>query len=506
MKSICYALLFVILISLNAETALCATGQELQDANNGFDRTYQDSPYKDLINHFQIEIPKQMNAKGNVGVAVALTDENGIIWAQGFGYTDNDEKYKVDEETLFGLESITKVFNAISILIAYQNGLLDLDIPIANYLPGFHFNSKFEEKPENKITLRHLLCHKSGLQADAPVGNTYDWQPNYSWRSISFDEHIASINNTWLRSPVGKEYFYSNCGADLSGYILQTQSKMDYAEYVKKNLFEPLQIEKSLFNPEYNDLNRTHIAIGHAPGYEQIPWYTPQMQASSLYSNVIEVSKLIRLFLNNGKFNNKIIIDSTILSQMYQIPFNNDFSISPSGYGLGIEIQTKNNTFLYGHSGGAFGFGARALWYPKYKLGVVVLTNSMSGLSYDLAEKILDEAVKINTKSKSRNKSETINYKTNINSYIGNYTLKRGGLPEETLTVKVSDGKLLINDLELEEVEKGVFYTSKGDVLIFKNENPVWNNLKIEKLPEPGKENHENKITMVFGNCIALVS
>jgi hypothetical protein len=79
-------------------------------------------------------------------------------------------------------------------------------------------------------------------------------------------------------------------------------------------------------------------------------------------------------------------------------------------------------------------------------------------------------------------------------------------LPEETLTVKVSDGKLLINDLELEEVEKGVFYTSKGDVLIFKNENPVWNNLKIEKLPEPGKENHENKITMVFGNCIALVS
>jgi CubicO group peptidase (beta-lactamase class C family) len=466
---------------------IISTGQELQDANYGFNQTCQDSLYKDLINHFQIEIPKQMKEKGAVGVAVALTDEKGVIWAQGFGYTDNDKKCKVDEGTLFGLQSVTKVYNAISILIAYQNGLVDLDTSIATYLPDFHFKSKFEEKPENKITLRHLLCHKSGLQHSAPVGNTYDWQPDYSWRGISFDEHIASINNTWLRNPVGKEYFYSNCGADLAGYILQTQSKMDYAGYVKKNLFEPLQIEKSQFNPEYNDLNKTHIAIGQAPGYyKQLPWHTPQMCASSLFSNVIEVSKLIRLFLNNGKINNKKIIDSTILNQMYQIPFNNDFSVS--GYGLGMEIQTKNNTFLYHHTGGAFGFGARAAWYPKYKLGVVVLTNSMMGLSYNLAGNILEEAVKIKGNiSNNKNKKEII-YKTDINSYVGNYILKRGGLPEDTLTVKVSDGKLLINNLELEEIEKGVFYTGKGDVLIFKNENPVWNNLKIEKLPEPGKE------------------
>jgi CubicO group peptidase (beta-lactamase class C family) len=476
-----WLLVAVLTLCLNTIIVL---GQESKGANYRSDRTYQDSLYKDLINHFQIEIPKQMKEKGIVGVAVALTDEKGIIWAQGFGYTDKDEKYKVNEETLFCLESVTKVFNAVSILIAYQNGLLDLDTPISTYLPNFHFNSKFEEKPENKITLRHLLCHKSGLQELAPVGNTYDWKPEYSWRGISYDEHIASINNTWLRSPVGKEYFYSNCGVDLSGYILQTQSKMQYAEYVKKNLFEPLQIEKSQFSPMYNDLNKTHIATGQTPGYyDQLPWYTPQMQASSLFSNVIEVSKLIRLFLNNGKVNNKKIIDSTILSQMYRIPFNKDFSVS--GYGLGMEILTKNNTFLYHHTGGAFGFGARAAWYPKYKLGVVVLTNSMMGLSYNLAGNILDEAVKIKG-SISNNKKELI-YKTNINSYVGNYILKRGGLTEDTLAIKVSDGKLLINNLELEEVEKGVFYTGKGDVLIFKNENPVWNNLKIEKLPEKEK-------------------
>jgi CubicO group peptidase (beta-lactamase class C family) len=318
------------------------------------------------------------------------------------------------------------------------------------------------------------------------VGNTYDWQPDYSWRGISFDEHIASINNTWLRSPVGKEYFYSNCGADLLGYILQVQSKMNYCDYVKEKLFVPLQMEKSLFNPEYNDLNKTHIAIGHCPGFGVIPWYIPQIPAGGLFSNVIEVSKLIRLFLNNGKINNREVVDGKLLSQMYHIPFNNDFSVN--GYGLGMEIQTKNNTFLYGHSGGGAGFGARAIWYPKFKLGVVVLTNSMMGLSYNLAGNILEEAVKIKGNILNNKNKKEIIYKTDINSYVGNYILKRGGLPEDTLTVKVSDGKLLINNLELEEIEKGVFYTGKGDVLIFKNKNPVWNNLKIEKLPEPGKE------------------
>jgi hypothetical protein len=65
-------------------------GQESKTANYRSDRTCQDSLYKDLINHFRIEIPKQMKEKGAVGVAVALTDEKGIIWAQGFGYTDKD--------------------------------------------------------------------------------------------------------------------------------------------------------------------------------------------------------------------------------------------------------------------------------------------------------------------------------------------------------------------------------------------------------------------------------
>jgi CubicO group peptidase (beta-lactamase class C family) len=448
--------------------------------NYGFSQIPNDSSYGDLISHFQKEIPELMKERNVVGVAVALTDENKIIWAQGFGYTSNDEKYKVDEETLFSLQSVTKVFTALSTLIAYQDGLIDIDIPIANYLQGFHFNSKFEENPENIITIRHLLSHKSGLLHEAKIGNNYDWQPDFTWRDISFEKHIESINNSWLRSPVGEVFNYSNCGIELTGYILQTRSNIKYTDYVKSKLLRSLQMDKSLFNPEYNELNKKNIAIGYAPGgYKELPWYTPMIPSGGLFSNVIEMSKLIQLFLNEGKINGTKIIDNALLSQMYLIPFNNDFSVT--GYGLGMEIQTKQNTFLYGHSGGGGGFGARMIFYPKYKLGVVVLTNSMGGLSWDLAEGVLEEAIK-NKKSIPNDKQKII-YKTDIKQYVGNYIIKRGGLPADTISIKIVDEKLIVNGLELDEVENGIFYNIKGNILIFDNEKTVtWNNLKFEKL------------------------
>lgn len=452
--------------------------------NYGFSQIFNDSAYLELKNRFEEEIPKMMKERTATGVAIALTNENEIIWAQGFGYTSVDEKIQVTEETLFSLQSVTKVFTTLSTLIAYQEGLIDLDVPIVTYIPEFHFNSRFEKNPEKIMTIRNLLGHKSGLMHMAKIGNTYDWKPNFYWRGISFESHIESINNSWLRCPVGAAYYYSNCGIDLTGYILQTKSNMSYPDYVRDKLLKPLQMEKSLFGPEYNESNRKNIAIGYAPeGYNELPWYTPMIPSGGLFSNVTEMSRLIRLFLNEGMNNGTKIIDRNILNQMYQIPFNADYSIK--GYGLGLEIDTKHNTFLYGHSGGGGGFGTRMIFYPKYKLGVVVLTNSMGGLSWDLAQDILEEAIK--TKKSIPDDKREIIYKTDIRQYAGTYILKRGGLLSETFNIKVVDETLFVNELKLEEVEKEIFYTENGDVLDFSKTNPTWNNLILEELKETDK-------------------
>ena len=116
-----------------------------------------------------------------------------------------------------------------------------------------------------------------------------------------------------------------------------------------------------------------------------VPSYSSAIPSGGIHSNVKDLSKFIRFFLNEGEVDGKRILDRDLLNLMFKIPYNRGYSIT--GYGLGIEIQSKNNTFIYGHSGGAAGFGARMIWYPKYKLGVVVLSNSLNGLTWDLGTK-----------------------------------------------------------------------------------------------------------------------
>ncbi len=85
-----------------------------------------------------------MRAEKVPGLALAVVDQAGILWMDTFGYTDGDRRTAVTPDTLFSVESISKNFTAAAALIAVQEGLLDLDRPIRDYLPGFTVNSRFE--------------------------------------------------------------------------------------------------------------------------------------------------------------------------------------------------------------------------------------------------------------------------------------------------------------------------------------------------------------------------
>ena len=100
-------------------------------------------------------------------------------------------------DTIFSVQSMSKMFTATAVMQAVAAGRLDLDEPITTYLPGFTVHSAFEEHPERKITLRMLLSHTAGFTHEAPVGNNNELEPG------DFDAHVRSISDTWLRFPVG---------------------------------------------------------------------------------------------------------------------------------------------------------------------------------------------------------------------------------------------------------------------------------------------------------------
>lgn len=143
-----------------------------------------------------------------------MTDEK-VLWTEGFGCTDRTCLTQVTQDTPFSIQSMSKSFTATAVLLAVQDGLLDLDAPISTYLPNFSINSIFDERPQDIITLRMLLSHTAGFTHEAPVGNNFDLEPG------TWETHIASISDTWLKFPVGQGWSYANLGIDLAGYILE---------------------------------------------------------------------------------------------------------------------------------------------------------------------------------------------------------------------------------------------------------------------------------------------
>jgi CubicO group peptidase (beta-lactamase class C family) len=340
--------------------------------------------YSAIRSDFRASIPKLMSQDKVPGLAIAVVDGQQILWMEGFGYTDDDRKIAVTPDTLFSVQSMSKNFTAAAVLVAVQDGLLDLDVPIKQYLPGFTVNSRFDAHPEEIITLRLLLSHRAGLTHEAPVGNNFDGD------STSFEQHIRSISQTWLRFPVGQRYSYSNLGVDLAGYILQVKSGMPFHQYVKRKLLDPIGMTASSFDMDY--IKRTaQRALGHSRLPNEVV-AVPMIPSGGLYTSARELARYVQFHLTGGKVNGTPLINDQLLRQMYQIP--SPFPGQTNGYGLGLAIRHNHGTMCLDHGGGGFGFLSKMTWYPEFELGIVMLTNSSEHhFQNDLPNQILDRFI-----------------------------------------------------------------------------------------------------------------
>ncbi len=340
--------------------------------------------YSAIMSDFRASIPKLMSQEKVPGLAIAVVDGQQILWMEGFGYTDDDRKITVTPDTLFSVQSMSKNFTGAAVLVAVQDGLLDLDLPIKQYLRSFTVDSRFDVHPEEKITLRLLLSHRAGLTHEAPVGNNYDGD------STSFEQHIRSISQTWLRFPVGQRYSYSNLGVDLAGYILQVRSGMPFHQYVKEKLLDPIGMTASSFDMDY--IKRTaQRAIGHSLLPKEVVG-VPMIPSGGLYTNARELARYVQFHLNGGKVNGTQLINDQLLRQMYQIP--SPFPGQTDGYGLGLAIRRNHGTMCLDHGGGGFGFLSKMTWYPEFGLGIVMLTNSSEhDFQNNLPNQILDRFI-----------------------------------------------------------------------------------------------------------------
>jgi CubicO group peptidase (beta-lactamase class C family) len=465
-----------------------------------------------VFDKYRQSIPDAMAKEKVPGLSLALADREGILWAAGFGYTDYDQKTPVTTDTMFALCSISKIITATAVMIAVQDGLLELDVPIVEYFPQFTVNSRFEDNPHKKITLRHVLNHTSGIVHEAPVGNARE--PSYG----TLEEHVLSVSDTWLRHKVGERFSYSGFGYDLIAYILQVQSGQPFAEYIKTKVFAPLKMTNCSADPEFI---RSHPnkAVGHMPYVKRTPmvWDIPYAGAGSVYASARGLATFVQLFLNGGKVDGQTILDESSIKSMvtpskYSAPSNYK-------YGLGVMVYDQKY-YALGHRGGGGGFQSAMFWYPEYEFGIVLMLNSEEfkhpvTVAIDLIEEnLVEKSESFEILSVEYEAYRTLDpntftrFKPEWKKYIGTYRYTTRGWKVSTplrialalgLTTKYThvkifeqDGYLYVDSQvyhdddggRLDEYLPGLFFTPSGKCLDLRGPKLTWQNWRIKKFDD----------------------
>jgi CubicO group peptidase (beta-lactamase class C family) len=337
------------------------------------------------------------------GVAVALVSRDEVLWSEAFGYRDATRSQKADTNTLFGILSISKTVTVTGLMRAAQEGLINLDVPIATYLPDFHIQSRWSRDPMSVITIRHLLSMTSGLTHDAPIGNNADaFTPSY-------EAHIRSIARTWPRFTTGERAEYSNLGVELAAYILEKVTRRPFIEYVHEKVFEPLGMTRSTYDMGVirKDGNR---ATGNNKILGHVPLENPMMAPGGMYASITDMARFIQFHLNGGRVHGTSVIEEAILQQMQTVPFPLKDQIA--GYGQGLFVGYYHlggeDVRWLGHGGGGFGFRCQMKWLPELGYGVIVMTNSQDhdNVNENEVEEILLKIIELVTGKKDQGPSE----------------------------------------------------------------------------------------------------
>jgi len=507
-----------ILLGVVGEAALAQTAC--------YKRTGLDPKIEAVIDEFRASVPGRMGKADVAGTSIALVDDQGILWTEGFGRTRGRPNKAVTPDTPFLLCGVSKLITATAVMLAVQDGLVSLDEPITTYLPEFKINSRYEEHPERRITLRHLLSYTAGLPVETPLGNYFE--PS---STTSFDGHVKSLFGTWLVCPVGSSFYQSGASSDMAAYIVQRVSGKPFELYLKEKLFSPLGMAGS--TADRNAILEDHErAVGHTGGIAKMTAVYPALGAGGVYSTARDMARFLQLHINRGTVDGRRFLDRALMDAIYR-PAGLARTDPNVYYGFGVFLDKRSperTESLLWHDGWGFGFTSLTHWYPEYGIGTVVLTNEMpnsalADLGLTLTDRLIKE--KVVTKRfpwREPDGSHCVGpwwgwsghvptpYDRAWRRYEGTHSLRFSeyslewwahlavlivGRDEYTPRIKVreKDGFLCVTeskffeqvsgfrsvDEKLHEVKPGVFATKGGGTLDFTQAPPTWCNYRRER-------------------------
>jgi CubicO group peptidase (beta-lactamase class C family) len=406
------------------------------------------------------------------GVSLAIVKKGKVIYTGGFGYKDLKKQNAVTANTLFPIASCTKAFTTTLIGLLQQEGKLDIDKPVRQYLPELRF---YNNHLSDHVTIRDMMTHRTGLP-----------RHDASWfgANATRNELIQRIQYLEPNAELREKYQYNNFMYAALGVVIEKITGRSWEENIRERIFKPLQMHAS--NLSVPELEK---ATDKFPGYAYtqnstlvpIPYRNVDAlgPAGAINSNASDMAKWLLVWTNKGKYSGKEILPTSFYRDAIttQIPMGGGLpgvknpDIYFTGYGFGWEVNSYRGYYRVNHTGGIDGFASMTVFYPTDSLGIFlassnsaansvirnIIADRLLGLPYkNWLQAQLDEinawrAVNSNTTVKdSLHRKQGTKSSLPLQSYSGTYIHPGYGEIKISVVGKELHGKFNGYDLRLE--------------------------------------------------------
>jgi CubicO group peptidase (beta-lactamase class C family) len=336
----------------------------------------QEHQFDEAIRIMDIWIEAQRNYDNLPGISVALVKDQNLIWSNGYGYSDLENKTPVSAGTKFSICSISKLFTSIAIMQLYESGKLRLDDQIQDLLPWYNLEQQFARS--GPITVRSLLTHSSGLPRES--AHPYWTGPAFDFPSR--EEIKAGLQDQETLYPASTYFQYSNLGMTLLGEVVAQVSGTTYGEYIKSKILQPLEMFDtetylpvsqwggqlaSGYSAEDRSRNRTKLSLFDAEGIAA---------AAGFSSTVEDLGKFAAWQFRLLSEGDDEILKASTLRYMQQVHWMDpDWKTS---WGLGFAIWEQDGQSIVGHGGSCPGYRSTIVINPAKKIAAIAMINAQA--------------------------------------------------------------------------------------------------------------------------------
>jgi CubicO group peptidase (beta-lactamase class C family) len=334
------------------------------------------------------------------GLSVAIVKDGKIVLAKGYGVRRIGDPTPVDAHTRFGIASNTKLFTATALALLVEEGKIEWDKPVIDYLPAFAMSDPYVT---HELTVRDLLVHRSGLGLGA--GDLLWWPPStYDRKEIG-----RRIRYIPLATSFRSAYAYDNVLYLVAGEVIEAVSGRSWEDFVRSRILEKVGMTDSDVRHS-GATEGGNVAGTHAEVNDTVRPVDPFASdntnpAGGIMSGAADMAKWLLVQLDSGKVADGSHLFSTasarqLWREVTPTPIGNPLPglehlrATIAGYALGLNVRDYRGRILRQHTGGLPGYLSKVAMVPDLRLGVAVLTNQESGAAFEsIVFRVLDHYI-----------------------------------------------------------------------------------------------------------------